>query len=209
MAPTQTADTAPLTLRRLERNTVLIPIIGQTPLIPHRWSDKAKRMMLDKQQGKAVTKKAPKSPEDEAHAATYWLEDGSPGMPATAFKSAIADAARHFDGVTMVMLKQSVFVIGEGTEQLIPIAGELTMREDMPRNATGVADLRYRNQIWPWSATLVIDFVASAITVEALIALVDAAGLGGVGDWRPSSPKSKSGTFGRWTVTGELGYVAS
>jgi hypothetical protein len=195
----------PIVLRRLERSIVDVPIVGQTPLIPHKWSEKARRMMLDKQQGKAVEKKAPKNPEQEAHDATYWMEDGTtPGMPATAFKAAIADAARRFESLTQVLLKQSVFVEGEGDDQLVPIFGDITMREDMPRNATGVADLRYRNQVWPWEATLRIEYVTSALTLGALIALVDAAGLGGVGDWRPSAPKSKSGTFGRWTVTGEL-----
>lgn len=199
-----TIEAAPLTLTRLQRNTALIPIEGQTPLIPHKWSEKAKRMMLDKQQGKPAAKKAPKSPEQEAYDATYWIADGEPGMPATAFKSAIADAARHFDGITQVLVKQSIFVKGDGEDQLLPIEGTISMREDMPRNATGVADLRYRNQIFPWSATLEIEYVASALTVESLLALVDAAGLGGVGDWRPSAPKSKSGTFGRWVVTGEI-----
>lgn len=195
---------SPITLMRLRRDRIIISIEGQTPLIPHRWSEKAKRMMLDKQQGKAVAKKSPKSPEDEAHDATYWLPDGTPGVPATAFKAAIADAARHFGSVTQVLVKQSVFVVGEGEDQLVRISGPVSMREDMPRNATGVADLRYRNQIFPWEAKLEIEYVASALTPEALLALVDAAGFGGVGDWRPSSPKSKSGTYGRWQVTGEL-----
>lgn len=198
-------ETPAITLTRLKVNTAIVPIQGKTPLIPHKWSEKAKRLMLDKQQGKAVAKKAPKSPEQEAHAATYWMPDGkTPGMPATAFKSAIADAARHFDGVAIVTVKQSIFVTGEGVDQLVPIIGDITMREDMPRNATGVADLRYRNQIYPWSAELEIEYLASALTVDAILALVDAAGNGGVGDWRPSAPKSKSGTFGRWQVTGEI-----
>ena len=203
-----TSDTPPpndpIVLRRLRRDDAFVPITGQTPLIPHRWSEKARRIMLDKQQGKAVANKAPKDPEQEAHDATYWLEDGRPGMPATAFKAAIADAARHFDGLAIVTVKQAVFVKGHGPDQLVPIAGDVSMREDMPRNSNGVADLRYRNQIFPWSAELEIEFVASALTAEALLALVDAAGLGGVGDWRPSAPKSKSGTYGRWCVTGEI-----
>lgn len=191
-----------LTLERLRRSTVTILIEGQTPLIPHRWSEKARRLMLDKQQGKAVANKKPKSPEDEARDATYWLDDGRPGMPATAFKAAIADAARHFDGLAIVTVKQSVFVVGEGPDQLVPIDGPMQMREDMPRNSNGVADLRYRNQIFPWAAELEIEYVESALTPDALVALVDAAGLGGVGDWRPSAPKSKSGTYGRWQVAG-------
>lgn len=197
-------ETPGLVLTRLKVNTAIIPIQGKTPLIPHKWSEKARRMMLDKQQGKAVAKKEPKSPEKEAHDATYWLADGRPGMPATAFKSAIADAARHFDGLAIVTVKQSIFVNGEGVDQLVAIDGEITMREDMPRNATGVADLRYRNQLFPWSAELEIEYIASQLTVDAVLALVDAAGNGGVGDWRPSAPKSKSGTFGRWHVTGEI-----
>lgn len=196
---TITAPESPVVLQRLQRRRVFLPIEGQSPLIPHKWSEKARRMMLEKQQGKAVAKHKPKSPEDEANDATYWL-DGQPSMPATAFKAAIADAARHFEGITMVMVKQAVFVLGEGPDQLVPILGEKSLREDTPRNANGVADLRYRWQFFPWSASLEIEYVESAITPEALIALVDAAGLGGVGDWRPSSPKSKSGTFGRWEV---------
>jgi hypothetical protein len=192
-----------ITLSPLRQETLEVPILGVTPLIPHRWSEKAKRMMLQAQQGKARQKKEPKDPAQEAADATYWLPDGRPGMPATAFKAAIAGAARHFEGVTMTMLKECVFVIGEGAEQLVAVEGEITMREDTPRNASGVADLRYRNQIWPWSTTLTIEFLKSQLTSEAVVALVDAAGFGGVGDWRPSAPKSKTGTFGRFHVGGD------
>lgn len=194
----------PVQLARLERRRVIIPIEGQTPLIPHRWSEKSKRMMLDKQQGKAVAKKSPKSPEQEADDATYWLPDGRTGMPATAFKAAIADAARHFDSVSIVTAKQSIFVVGEGPEQLVAIDGDREMFEATPRNSSGVADLRYRNRIWPWRADLEIEYISTTLTIESVFALVDAAGVGGVGDWRPSSPKSKSGTYGRWQVTAEV-----
>lgn len=187
-------------LKPLRKEIIEVPIVGVTPVIPHKWSEKAKRMMRDKQTGKAIPKKEPKDPAQEAADATYWLPDGRPGMPAVAFKAAIASAARHFEGVTMTALKEATFVRGEGADQLVPIDGDITMREDTPRNASGVADLRYRNQIWPWSTVLTIEFLASALTAEAIVALVDAAGMGGVGDWRPSAPKSKTGTYGRFQV---------
>jgi hypothetical protein len=76
------------------------------------------------------------------------------------------------------------------------------MREDTPRNATGVADLRYRNEIRNWRAELVVEFVSQVLNKESVIALVDAGGNGGVGDWRPSAPKSKTGTFGQFRVEG-------
>jgi hypothetical protein len=196
--PAEAIHLTPLIEARIE-----LQIIGLSPLIPHRWSEKAKRMMLDKQQGKAVPQRAPKDPAQEANDATYWMQDGRPGIPATAFKAATADAARYFDKrVSIELLKRAVFVYGEGDEQLVEIDGEISMREDQPRNSGGTADLRYRNQFWPWQATLTVGYLEAVLTPEAVVAVVDAGGRGGVGDWRPSAPKSKTGTFGRYRVEG-------
>jgi hypothetical protein len=199
--PTAASEQGIIRLEPLPKATWDIPIVGITPFIPHKWGAKALRMMREAQQGpKARTKKEPKNPEQEAEDATYRLEDGTPGAPATGFKAAIADAARFFDGVTIVQLKQAIFVEGEGPDQLVRIEGESYIREDTPRNATGVADLRYRRCFEPWSAVLRVTFISTLIDLNSVLALVDAAGNGGVGDWRPSSPKSKSGTFGRFRV---------
>ena len=65
---------------------------------------------------------------------------------------------------------------------------------------TGVADLRYRYSFFPWSADLRIRFLPSVLTQDSVLALLDAAGYGGVGDWRPSAPKSATGTFGQFEV---------
>jgi hypothetical protein len=100
----------------------------------------------------------------------------------------------------MVEAKQLLFVEGEGPEQLVRISGKKDLHEDMPRNANGNADLRYRYYVQDWAAVLRIRYTPSRITRESVIALVDAAGRGGVGDWRPSAPKSYTGTFGTWRV---------
>lgn len=188
-------------LQPLSWETIEIPIVGVTPLIPHRWSEKARRLMLDSQQGKATPKKAPKDPAQDAADATYWLPDGRLGMPAVAFKGATADAARYFDKrVSIELLKRIIRVHGEGPEQLVPIDGEFAMFEETPRNSGGTADLRYRNKVWPWSATLRIKYLSAVFTAASVVAVVDAGGAGGVGDWRPSSPKSRTGTFGCYEV---------
>lgn len=188
-------------LRRLERVTHEVPITGTSPLIVNRWSEKAKQMMLDAQQSSARPKKQPKDPVANYEASKYKLPDGRDGFPATAFKAAIVHAARMFDGITQVSLKQMVRVTGEGVEQLVPLDfGEVSMREDTPRNASGVADLRYRAQYWPWSATLHVVTIAGQFDTESILALVDAAGVGGVGEWRPTAPKSATGSFGTFEV---------
>lgn len=194
---------AEIRLERVERAEIDVEIEGVSPVIPHKWSEKSLRMMREAQSGKtARAKHSPKIPEEEAEAALYRLDDGRPAIPATAFKAAMVGAARLFQGVTMTALKAAVFVHGEGVDQLVAIRGEMMLREDTPRNATGVVDLRYRYAFWPWRATLKVEFLTAMVDKESVIALVDAAGNGGVGDWRPSAPKSMTGTFGRFQVVG-------
>lgn len=191
-------------LRRLNRIVYEVPIVGTAPLITNRWSEKARQMMLDKQQSSARAKKEAKDPEALFEAAHYKLPDGRNGMPATAFKAAIVHAARLFEGITQVSLKQMVRVLGElddRGEQIIPITcDEVIMREDTPRNASGVADLRYRPQFNGWRAVLPVQIVEGQLDEASLLALVDAAGIGGVGEMRPTAPKSATGQYGTFEV---------
>jgi hypothetical protein len=188
-------------LKRLDRITFEVPIVGTSPLIVNRWSEKAKAMMLAAQQSKARPKKDPKDPVACFEASRYRYEDGRDGFPATAFKAAIVHAGRLFDGVKMVLLKQTFYVIGQGTDQLVPLEYEsIRMREDTPRNATGVADLRYRAEYTGWRTTLRVRTIVGQFDQASVMALVDAAGIGGVGEWRPASPKSATGTFGTFEV---------
>ena len=105
--------TVPIELDRITLDTVGIDIVGLTPLITHRWSEKAKKEMRDKQAGVTKRKKEPKDPQAEYEAAFYRLPNGEAGMPATAFKAASVGGARNFDSVSMVQVKQGIFVIGE------------------------------------------------------------------------------------------------
>lgn len=200
----------PVDLERIADETITIPIVGLTPLIPHQWAEKAKRLMREKQYagaGAVRPKKEAKDPEADAEAALYRLADGRPGMPATAFKGAMVAACRFFDGIPMTEGRLMIYVRGEGPDQLVPIQGTEKIREDMPRNATGVVDLRYRTSLLagvegvePWRANITITYPPSLITVKSVIALLDAAGRVGVGDWRPGSPKSNTGTFGTFRI---------
>lgn len=210
--PTNGNGSAPTPIDKIERavsltpilrETIHVPIVGLSPLIPHRWSEKAKRQMRDKQTAptRARAKLEAKEISAEAESSLYRLSDGRPGMPATAFKAATVAAARFYGkDVTLVSLKAALFVNGEDEDQLVPIIGDMTMREDTPRNTGGGADLRYRYMFWPWSAILTIDYLPAVIDTDSVFNLVDAGGNGGVGDWRPSAPKSLTGTYGRYEV---------
>lgn len=190
---------ASIQLKPIERGTTVIPIVGTAPLIVHRFDEKAKEMMLQAQQTKTRAKKEPKNPVGDFERSMYRFPDGGHGFPAVGFKAAMVDAARLFDGVKMTELRAALHVVGEGLDQLVRIIGdEPRMREDTVRVGMGTADLRYRAEYTEWSAELVVNFIPSMISVESVVAIVDAAGLGGIGEWRPS--KAKTGIYGTFQV---------
>ena len=200
---TEAIPASALTLERVEVRRMEVPVEGVTPLIVHAWSEKARALMANPETVKR--KKDPRDPEGDFEAARYRLPDGRDGFPAVGFKAAMVGAGRLFEGVTMTALKQWLFVVGEGPQQLVPINGKISRREDMVRVGMGKADIRWRPQYDDWTATLFIDFVVTAITPSSVLALVDAAGIGGVGEWRPSSPKGATGSYGRFRVASVAG----
>jgi hypothetical protein len=198
---TASSTTTPVEFARLQRVTLPIAIKGITPLIPHKWSTKARRMMPGgPDHGLKV--KGKREPEVEAAAALYTLPDGAIGMPATAFKAAMVSACRLIPAkLTMTEAKLLFFVEGIGPDQLVPIEfGGRELREDTPRNSDGGADLRYRFAFFPWQAVVRVRFLPSSITPDSVANLLDAAGAVGIGDWRPGAPKSATGTFGQFQV---------
>jgi hypothetical protein len=185
---------------KIAAETIRVPIVGTTPLIVHRFSEKAKRQMLDNMQGRK-TPKEPKNPEAEYEAAFYRFKDDTFGMPVTAFKQATVGGARFYGKqVTMTALKQFLFFRGEpGVDGmgLAPITGEPEMREDVVTVGRGGTDLRYRPIFNEWSTHLDVTFVTSALTRGSVLSLIDAGGMGvGVGEWRPE----KNGDFGTYRI---------
>jgi len=197
------ATSATVSLKRIEREVAEISIKGTAPLIVHRWSEKARQMMLDSQQGKK-TPKVHKDPQADYESSMYRLADGGHGFPVMGFKAATVKGGGRLFGksVKMTELRQLFTFIpdGIGTDgtQLARIQGEPTMREDMVRVGMGTADIRYRAEYRDWSALLRIEFVPSIIDLESVVALVDAGGTNGVGEWRPE----KSGSYGTYEVVG-------
>ena len=176
--------------------TMSIKLLGDSPLISHKWSDKAKAMMLDKQMGKAVPKKAPKDPEREYRDSLYEYPTGGYGFPSVAFKAAAVSACRSVEGIRMTEARGAFHIPGE----LVKLQGEPIMREDMVRIGMGTADIRYRGAFDPWGATVVIRFNENVLTPSQIVNLFNVAGFGvGVGEWRPE----KDGSFGMFHV--ELG----
>ena len=178
----------------LQVQMVEITLIGDSALICHAWSAKAKKRMLAKQTGAAKEARERKNPHNDFLESLYQHPDGGYGFPTVAFKSAAVDACSHVEGVTKVVARGAFHIDGELLRIISP---DPTMREDMVRVGMGTADIRYRGQFNPWSVTMNIRVNTGVLTVAQLIQLFDTAGFAiGVGEWRPQ----RDGQFGLFHV---------
>ena len=198
--PPPTSTPAPaLTIDSIRVERLGIPIVGTAPLIVHAWSDKAKRQMLDAQQGRKTVKEH-RDPDADYQSSLYRTETGY-GFPVLAFKAATVGAARFFGkSVRMTDLRQFMFFTGvpsaDKTQALVSITGTPRMREDMVRVGMGT-DLRYRGEFLDWTAVLDVAYVTTALDRGSVVSLIEAGGLGvGVGEWRPE----KNGANGTYAV---------
>lgn len=197
----------------IEKATATIKVVGDSPLIMHKWSEKAKKEMLDKQMKVAKSSgKEAKNPVADFIDSMYWLTDKPEEMTEEAFIKAISEGARF--GFPSVAFKASA-IAGAYRAGIIKnkvsmqgafmIMGELVeiksdapkMREDMVKVGMGTADLRYRGEFDNWSALLTVTYYPGIITLENIINLINVGGFTcGVGEWRIE----KGGSFGMFHV---------
>lgn len=184
----------PIVLPDLDKRIIRIRIVGDSALIVHRWSEKAKRLMLEKQMGIASAGREHKDPEQDYMDSIYYCINAKPGFPTIAFKNAAVTACTSLGkSVTKVAARQAFHVLGEMAE----ITGSHRRREDMVRVGMGTADIRFRAEFPEWEVQLDIQYNARVLSAEQVINLFNTAGFAvGVGEWRPE----RDGSFGRFHV---------
>lgn len=196
-------------LPTLSISTVNIPIIGDSPLIVHAWSAKAKQILLDSHMQKAKKGREPKVPFNDFTASLYWLseheevpteddvENGRFGFPSVAFKAAAVAACTSIAAMTKIGARQAFHLDGEFVEILGPAP---SMREDITRLNGLTPDVRFRGEFSPWGAILTVKINTTAMSEAQVLGLFDLAGFAvGVGEWRPGGTKT-SGPYGRFHV---------
>ena len=222
MATTIKKTEATVEIRPLDIRRVPIRIIGDSPLIVHAWSEKAKRMMLEAQQKATKTKaKEVRRPFQDFVDSMYWLsekpagetdeelekafvkavESGNArwGFQVTAVKQAANSAAYRLGWVKNQMELRGSYFLEIPDGDYFEIKGSIPeMREDMVRIGMGSADLRYRAEYSGWYADLILVYNASGnMTLEQIVNCIEAGGFScGIGEWRPE----KDGSFGTFHV---------
>ncbi|MER2144091.1 MAG: hypothetical protein ABS888_09840 [Eubacteriales bacterium] len=193
-----------LVIPPIETKTFNVKLIGDSSLIVHKWSEKAMKMILDKQTKKAGTGKEAKDPWADYCDSMYWLTekpanpteddiaDAKFGFPTKAFKACAIDAGFQQGIIPKKTTARGAFhILGE----MVEIEGHPQIREDMVRIAMGTADIRYRGEFPEWSVVLTIRYNPRAMSAEQIINLLNFGGFSnGVGEWRPEKD-GDHGTF--------------
>lgn len=182
-------------LPTVEKRRIAIRLLGETPLIVHRFEEKAITEMLAKQRGLPFERQK-KNPHKDYEASKYKNVKDEDCIPVMTVKKAMVEAAGFDDNITKKQTRGAFMIIGE----YAPLDyGEVRMRQDMVR-LSGIGrtpDIRFRAEYIDWSVDLVIEFNPRLITVDQIIYLLNTAGNAvGICEWRVQ----KDGNYGAFSV---------
>lgn len=197
---------------KLKLSTVQLRLVGDSPLISHRFDEKVIRQIVDKstQTGTSATPRPPKDPWAEFLRSMYWIspqpkdlskitlddvQNYKFGFPSRGFKNCAVTACTSLGRkVPKTLARQAFHVLGDIVEVN---HGRVEMREDPVRIAMGGTDIRYRAQFVDWTCMIRISFNQGVVSVEQLGSIFNLAGFAvGLGEWRPE----RDGNFGMFHV---------
>lgn len=188
-------------------------IVGTSPYVQARFSEKARQMMRTKQEAGSVAQKGSKREardfDSDFEGAIHRGPKKQYGIPASAFRAACISACRLV-GFKMTHGKLGLFFEADFTDPrdgtpLVAIDGSEPHQLTLPvRNTTGVADLRCRPQWLEWACNLRVRFDADMFRPEDAINLLTRVGLQvGIGEGRADSKKSAGMGWGHFRLEGK------
>ena len=203
---TKKAESTEIQIAEVQEQTVELVLVGRTPLIINRLSEKAKHELLLPKGKKTAADKAGSLKHDpmaEFRAAPYTFSDPSSptflGMLSTAAKKAMASAALDLPGdAKKAQIGRLTYVHGE----MVPVYGKPEVFLSVVRSAdmNHTPDVRTRCIVRDWAIALKVSYVTPILNATTVINLLSAAGLYvGIGDWRS---QKGSGNYGQFTVLG-------
>ena len=205
---TPRSDRIVIKAAKFEHATVTIR--GTTPLVLHKFSQKAQQSIIATQEAGSQSRKG------KAHQARNFQElfmnarhiakAGWDGIPANAFRNAMISACRTV-GFKMTIAKMSIFVRADGFDNegtgLVRITkGEPFMHQGPGRNANGSIDMRSR-PMWEagWEAVVTLRWDADQFSSSDVVNLLARAGMQvGVGEGRPDSKMSAGCGWGEFEI---------
>lgn len=197
---TKKKDTT-IDILRLEEGRLEFCVLGTTPIILNRMSEKARRELLMPKGRKTAAERASTlkhEPIDEFRASPY--TDPNPSAPtllqflSSAFKGAMMEAALDLPDVNKSQIKRLVWV----NDERISLYGVPRLLMAVVRSAdmNKTPDVRSRAIIPEWACRLSVSFRKPILREQGIANLLAAAGVTpGVGDWRVGKGSGNYGQF--------------
>ena len=211
MATKKAATTTQIIIPPANMRTMSIKIVGTAPFVQNKFSAKAALEILSKQIAGSTAgskkKRSARDIDDEFKNAMHIGEDGTHGIPCSAFRSAMISACRLV-GFQMTKAKLSVFVQhdtideteGTGLVRLISDK-EPELNQSHVRLESGVTSIAIRPMWREWAAVVKVKWDSDQFTQQDVINLMSRAGQQvGVGEGRPDSKKSHGMGWGTFEV---------
>lgn len=187
-----------------------ITIAGDTDLRLHKMDASNKKMLMDKQKGKEVKKKAEVDKWMQAISTITWrdgepeeyteenyydaLKNNAPCISGFGLRKSIGDAVvrNGFDTYATKLMASMQIV-----EDRIPVEfAECRLIEELVPARTGSPILSYVNQFKGWKATFTLRYIENYYSTEQLINFIKYAGFGiGIGSGRAGKSGSNYGTY--------------
>jgi|SRR5882724_1519061 len=197
----KTPEGSSIQIPKLEIQTFKMTLVGQTPLMVQKFSEKAKRMIEDKQAKKAKTARAARDPVAEYEASLYVIDAKKEiyGVPVSGLKNCCVSACGFIEGVFKTTARGAFHILCE-PHGLIPITKGEPIMDTRTVRLSGPgrpADLRYRARFDTWELTFMVQYNKNVISPEQILNLFENAGFSiGLCEYRPE----KNGNFGMFKV---------
>lgn len=196
-----TAKETTIQVPEIQTNRIRVGIVGTSPLILNRMSQKARQELLLPNGRKTAAERASSlkhSPLDEYRASPYTLaQEDAPAylaVMASAFKKLMMTAALDLPGTRKAQIGRLVYV----EDEYVPVFGvpELYMSIVRSADINHTPDVRTRAIVPLWAATITVRFVVPLLTEQAIVNLLAAGGVtAGIGDFRPEKGAGNYGQF--------------
>jgi hypothetical protein len=182
-------------------STVVCCVLGTSPLVLNRLSEKAQHeLLLPKGRKNAVDKASSlkHAPLQEYRDSAHRISDPSAptllAVPATAFKGSLRTAALDMAGASKSQIGRLTYIAGE----YVGVYGipKLFMRAVRMADIGKTPDIRTRCIVPEWACIVAVTYVQPLIRQQAVVNLLAAAGITvGVGDGRQEKGATSFGQF--------------
>jgi hypothetical protein len=184
-----------------QQGLITVCVLGRTPLLLNRLSEKAKHELLLPAGPKNRAEKQGSLKHDplaefraSAHRTMGANDPTLLATPSAAWKGAIRGAALDQEGATKAQIGRLCFV--EGDRVAIYGIPQIHMTTVRQASVQRTPDIRTRCIVPQWAAYVTISYVKPMLNDTTIVNLLVAAGFTqGIGDWRPEKGSGNNGQF--------------